>query len=371
MKTVLWIFGIALFVMLGFAIFFAMQVFFVRSPAQPTQTAVSFATQTPIASATAPASTPFPTLTQSLTVTSSRTSTPFTLFTRTPTRIPSRTPTRTPTSSRTPTKTITLQVNTPTRTPTPTFTRTPTATATATATNTFTPSVTITASDTSTETPTATQTASNTPTDTATSTPTSTATPTPTFTPTPPSLIGEMYLHNNPSPPIADTTTQPTLPVDTATPSADAIFNYDTDRDIDPGRSILPGGLGFDEIDPDLHQRWTSPVFPETTLLNGAPQLIFWSSVPAFQADVSGTVTAYLAATNGSHQAWLISGTITDANWNPFISWTEKTITFDAPGADIPAGYWLELVITVPLASDSYLRFAYDTITYPSRVVWP
>jgi hypothetical protein len=180
-----------------------------------------------------------------------------------------------------------------------------------------------------------------------------------------------MYLHNNPSPPTCDTTTQPTLPVDTVTPSAIALFNYDADRDDQPGRTILIGGAGFAETGLDLHQRWVSPVFSETTLLTGAPQLIFWSSVPGFLPNVSGTVTAYLAATNGSQQAWLITGSVSDSNWTPTFSWVEKTITFEAPGADIPAGYWLELVLTVPLTSDTDLRFAYDTTTYPSRIVWP
>lgn len=99
--------------------------------------------------------------------------------------------------------------------------------------------------------------------------------------------------------------------------------------------------------------------------------MIFWSSVPAFQADIGGTVTAYLAATNGSQQAWQIFGSVTDPNWSPTVSWTEKTITFSIPGGDIPAGYWLELVLTIPLPTDSVLRFAYDTVTFPSRIVWP
>ena len=50
-----------------------------------------------------------------------------------------------------------------------------------------------------------------------------------------------LYLHNNPTPPIGNTTMQDLLPLDATTPTATLLYNYATDVDSDPGRTIEEG----------------------------------------------------------------------------------------------------------------------------------
>lgn len=92
---------------------------------------------------------------------------------------------------------------------------------------------------------------------TATPTPTSaaTTTPTPTFTPLP-VLPQTFYLHNNHSPPLGDTGSQPILGMNTVLPVAPLLFNYDTDRDAFPGLVIARGASGANETDPSKQQIW-------------------------------------------------------------------------------------------------------------------
>ncbi len=47
------------------------------------------------------------------------------------------------------------------------------------------------------------------------------------------------YLHNNPTPPVGNTVSQVDLPMDTSAPTATTLYNYDTNRDSDPGRRLV------------------------------------------------------------------------------------------------------------------------------------
>jgi hypothetical protein len=157
-------------------------------------------------------------------------------------------------------------------------------------------------------------------------------------------------------------------------PSADKLYNYDKDRDSDKGLQIKRGGDGFDESSDTKHQRWRSDTFDEKTLVNGAPKLVFWSAMENFTDAKKGKVRVYLAATNGSDEAWLIEGTVEKSNWQGGSgTWVKRALEFDDDPSPlhIPAGYRLELVIVVKSASEDDMWFAYDTEDYDTRLVWP
>jgi len=304
--------------------------------------------------------------------------TPTATFTRTPTPLSTVTSTHMlPSATTTPEPMPTLTAtDSPMVTPSPAPTQTnppPTATPSSTPA----PSATSTASYTSTHTPTAT--ASLTPSHTPTNTPTPTSTPTSSWTPTasptlPGTLSGSIYLHNDPSPPVGDTTSHTTLSMDSVAPSAGLLFNYDTNRDSFAGLLIAKGGAGFTESDPTKHQRWRSGPMVVNTSINGAPQLVFWSAIKDFGAiHKGGSVAAHLIATDGTTIVWSISANIQAADWQGgSTSWVETSLTFGAPSPmSIPAGYWVELVLVVEASSEDDMWFAYDTTNYPTRVVWP
>lgn len=248
----------------------------------------------------------------------------------------------------------------PTATPTPTASDTPTITPTPTAT------------PTASNTPTATSTPTATPTATFTSSPVPTATLVPTSTLGPVELVGNLYLHNDPSPPDDDTDSHDTLPMDDDEPTEDDLYNYDENRDNKDGLRIRRGGDDFDEDSSSRHQRWRSDTFDRETRINGEPRLIFWSAMKNFDDNEQGRVRAYLAATNGSDEAWIIQGTENHSNWQDGSStWVRYTLEFDDEPDDIPAGYRLELVIVVRNASDDDMWFAYDTEDYETRLDFP
>ena len=186
-------------------------------------------------------------------------------------------------------------------------------------------------------------------------------------------LAGQLYLHNNPSPPSGDTTSQTTLPFNLTAPTGGTLFNYDTDRDAFPGLVIQKGGSGFGETNPSKYQKWVSSPFHPSTNISGAPQLVFWSAIKDFTVGKGGDVAAYLVATNGSSIHWSVSGTLQNSDWQGGSgTWMQRTLTFAMPSpSNIPSNYWLELVIVVQNTSDDDMWFAYDTTAYPTYLVWP
>ena len=64
------------------------------------------------------------------------------------------------------------------------------------------------------------------------------------------------HLHNNPSPPTGDTSSQAVLSIDWTSPTATTLYNYDTDRDGDVGLYMAKGGGGPTESDASKMQVW-------------------------------------------------------------------------------------------------------------------
>ncbi|MBU2608635.1 MAG: hypothetical protein KKF26_04885, partial [Chloroflexi bacterium] len=65
-----------------------------------------------------------------------------------------------------------------------------------------------------------------------------------------------LYLHNNPTPPTANTTAQETLPLSTTAPTAATLYNYDEDYSSDLGRRIEQGRGNVNESNLARYQTW-------------------------------------------------------------------------------------------------------------------
>ena len=181
-----------------------------------------------------------------------------------------------------------------------------------------------------------------------------------------------LYLHNNPSPPIGNTTSQSLLPLDVVVPLGLTLFNYDLNRDSDPGLMIQKGGSGMGESDLTKVQRWkTAPFLTETVIPLSNIKLKLWSSMKDFEDEDRGYVVAYFAVRNAVSTDWFIVGSLNDPTWNDGIeNWRLKDIDLGFGGGTIPAGYWIEVTVVVNSASDDDMWFAYDTLAYPSRIVF-
>lgn len=171
--------------------------------------------------------------------------------------------------------------------------------------------------------------------------------------------IWGMFLHNNPTPPVGNTASQATLPLTIAAPTAATLFNYDTDRDSDPGLMIREG----------RYQAWlTSPLGADTDI-DGDVVVTLWSAMEDFQSGIRGVVTLYLLDVNGGNITFIDSTTTNQANWQGgSATWVEKIITISGVSHTVPAGHTLGLVVFVETSSANDMWFAYDTTAYPSRM---
>lgn len=175
-----------------------------------------------------------------------------------------------------------------------------------------------------------------------------------------------LYLHDNPTPPTGDTTSQDLLPLDTTAPTATTLYNYDTDRDAVQGL-ILAKGTGLTETDLIKMQRWRHT--PASNLaLSGTAQLTIYTAMKDFTPGKSGTLDAglYDCTTTGTSCTAIATGTTSQSPWPD--TWQPVTIDLGAVSHTITTGRALIIKIAVPGTSGDQLLFAYDTTTHTSEL---
>ena len=185
------------------------------------------------------------------------------------------------------------------------------------------------------------------------------------------------YLHADPSPPEADTASQPLLPLSGVVPQAETLYNYDQDRDASPGLTILPGGTNaqggpyFD--DPQKYQRWrlNEPLNKDIRIA-GKVKLPLWSAVKNFRTGARGVVNLYVYDSDGATSTLIGSGIWDEINWQIGTpDFVQKTITIQNVDYLLPAGHYLEIVLTVGEESEDAMWIAYDTVSYSSSLEIP
>jgi len=162
------------------------------------------------------------------------------------------------------------------------------------------------------------------------------------------------------------------LPLTTATPISATLYNCDTDRDAFPGLLIAKGAKGSSESDPTKYQAWrTSPLSTNLTI-NGTASLTIWSAVKDFNTVKSGRITVFLRDFDGVNHREIAQGSLAQPNWSGgSSSWVEKTVTFAAVNYTLLAGHQLEIKLIVDSGSADDTWFAYDTVSYASRLQLP
>ena len=180
------------------------------------------------------------------------------------------------------------------------------------------------------------------------------------------------FLHNNPTPPTGDTTSQLNLPLDQTAPTATILYNYDANRDSFVGLFIDKGGAGATETDPVKHQAWRTSALGSSLTIDGTVTVPLWSAIKDFGLGKSGEVTVFLRDYDGSTYTEICNGTLTDADWQGGSgTWVEKAISFTCASYTIPAGNFLEVKLIVGDSSADEIWFSYDTTSYNSRVALP
>ena len=178
------------------------------------------------------------------------------------------------------------------------------------------------------------------------------------------------YLHNNPSLPAGDTTSQADLVADASYPGAGTLHNYDTDRDALAGLVVLKGGSGASEADLTQYQNWQTPALTEPLELTGTVRVTFWAAIKDFNTSLHGDITVYLQDYDGASYTEIGNVTVTSDPWDTLSSgtWVKATAAITGLNYTLEIGDQLEIKLVVPATSGDDMWLAYDTVSYPASL---
>jgi hypothetical protein len=181
-------------------------------------------------------------------------------------------------------------------------------------------------------------------------------------------------LHNNPTPPVGNTTAQANLTMDENPAAAATLYNYDTNADSSPGRRLQRVGTGPGETVLARYAAWRSPVLTTARVIKGTVAVQLWSAVANFQLNAAGSIVAYLRDYNPATGTYveISSATRTSANWQggqP--TWIPAGISIPVVNYSVPLGHRVELKVEATSSASANMWIAYDTMSYPSSVTLP
>jgi hypothetical protein len=185
---------------------------------------------------------------------------------------------------------------------------------------------------------------------------------------------GIYYLHNIPTPPTGNTNRQANLPLDASAPTATTLYNYDANGDAFPGRLVDKGGAGAGESDLVKYQNWRSQPLSQPLVIAGTVNLELWSAIKDFGQGKAGSVMVFLRDFNPATSTYteISNATLTVSNWQGTSNtWVNKTVAISVSNYTVQAGRQLEVKIIVGASAGDSMWFAYDTVSYQTRLVLP
>jgi hypothetical protein len=182
------------------------------------------------------------------------------------------------------------------------------------------------------------------------------------------------YLHNNPTPPVANTAAKFNLALNGTAPIASTLFNYDTGCDSLVGRQLKRTGNGVSEVTSCKYANWRTGTLAAPLAINGVATFMAWSAITGFQTGQTGSLTIYLRDFNPGTATYteITNATLTQAGWQGASnSWVQKTITLPSVSYTLATGHQLELKVVASNASAQYMLLAYDTTAYATSLQLP
>ena len=181
-------------------------------------------------------------------------------------------------------------------------------------------------------------------------------------------------LHNNPTPPVGNTTAQANLTMNEDPALAATLYNYDTNADSSPGRRLQKTGTGPGETVLARYAAWRSPVLTTARLINGSVTVLLWSAVANFSLNRAGSIVAYLRDYNPATGTYaeISSATRTSSNWQGGQStWIPAGISIPVVSYTVPAGHRIELKVEATASAYTNMWIAYDTVSRASSMTLP
>lgn len=182
------------------------------------------------------------------------------------------------------------------------------------------------------------------------------------------------YLHNDPSPPVADTASQVDLTMDATAPTGTTLYNYDTDNDAHPGREIRKtqkgGELGT--TNDWEFQDWLSAAFPSTTTIDGRASLFITGAAGNFTDDALIVVSAWLLDYDPVLQTDTVIVSRAFSGFTSTTGWSEVGVHFRDTFYEMDAGHQLRLKVQIDGVSLTVTGMvAYDTVEHSTLLMVP
>jgi len=170
------------------------------------------------------------------------------------------------------------------------------------------------------------------------------------------------------APAVGDVASQPVLALDPdRAPRNATLPNYDTNRNTDPGLTILQSSTWLVSTDPTEVQAWAFPD-AQRELPATVSATFFVAPATAPSAGDELHVRAGIFRCNGPRTSCTRLRAETLVVVAPGTAFT--SVRFDLSGAavTIPGGFTLELRFAVPDSSDLDAWVAYDAVPFPSSI---
>jgi len=176
-----------------------------------------------------------------------------------------------------------------------------------------------------------------------------------------------LYLHNNPTPPVGNTTAQFALSMTTTASTTAALSNYDTDCDAVAGRVLVRGTALSSEATLCKYANWRTTTYPTARPLSGTMTLRIWCRKTG-NGGTNPTLSAYLRAYDPVAASFVDLGSTSGAvTTNSGAAFAQLVLTWSL-SATVPAGHQLELKL-VAGGGTLDVNLAYDTTTQLSRLI--
>lgn len=177
------------------------------------------------------------------------------------------------------------------------------------------------------------------------------------------------HLHNNPTPPTANTTAQVNLVMNATVPTAATLYQYSTNCVAQAGRRITRAAPSPNQATVCNYVNWRTTPLAATVTLSGTITVDIWSASDTANANRTGGIVAYLRDFNPAG-----AGTYTEIANGLFTTTYAVGRTFYhypitvalATAYTLPVGHQLEVKLVASNAYQSAMLVAYDTTVYQS-----
>ena len=176
------------------------------------------------------------------------------------------------------------------------------------------------------------------------------------------------YLHNNPTPPTANTAAQYNLTMTSTAPTATTLFRYDTDNANGPVAASRNNPPSPGLLTAYRYVNWRTPALASTLALGTTVTVDIWSETNTAAGGRNGSLIVYLRDYNPTAGTYVeIANCHAHGRVRRGSTWYETPIQVTVPsGTTLSAGHMLEVKIEAPQATaQNNMVVAYDTTTYP------